>query len=420
MPSVKVVLFKKDRPLSNGEFQIMVRVIINKKIAYKTTNASCSAELWDRLYPPAQKEKTENRKKRPLTPSEQKKKLEISSFVSTLDSKAKKALMDCVSVGTPITHERLFELIFPKPKDEWVFKNIENTIKNLRNIKHIGNAEVYENLLRMLKKFRKDKDLLFTDLTVKLINEFDYFLRERDLRDSSISTYMRTLRAVINKAIEEGICPIDSYPFKKYKVQKLKATSRKIAISKSDLIKISNLNLDQNAHLFHTKNYFLLSYFLRGINFVDLAKLKWTDIIDGRISYVRTKTGKAYSIALLEPALEIISYYEKINSDSIYILPILHEKRHKTVQSQMNRVRKIRTRVNLELKEIAKMVGIRDDITTYVSRHSWATIMKYEGVSIEVIQEGMGHSDSATTQIYLKDFEHNVVDEESKKALLKI
>ncbi|HBG70075.1 MAG: hypothetical protein A2W93_10075 [Bacteroidetes bacterium GWF2_43_63] len=414
--SAAKVIFYPSKVLSNGESPILLRITIDRKRVYKATPFSCTKEIWDII---SNRKPKKNDPKKRIPKNDILKVEQIKIFISELETKALKAEVQCRADSIPLTHEHLLNMIFPKTTNEWVFEYLQSRISDLKKTNNLGNADVYNNLFRELKSFRNGKDLKFTDINVRMINDFEQFFREKNLKESSISTHMRTFRALINRAIDEEICPKNSYPFAKYKIQKLKPTARKIAISKADMTRIDSLQFDNNDHLFHTKNYFLFSYYLRGINFIDLANLKWENIIDGRVSYVRAKTGKLYTILLLEPALEIIEYYKRYNSDSKYIFPILDEKIHMTEQSKRNRVGKIRTRVNKELKEIAHMAGVRGDITTYVSRHSWATIMKYERVPVEIIQQGMGHKDSKTTEIYLKDFEDEIMDKASKAALLK-
>ena len=158
------------------------------------------------------------------------------------------------------------------------------------------------------------------------------------------------------------------------------------------------------------KDIFLFSYFGAGINFSDISLLRYSDIVDGRVHYIRKKTGKPISFPLLEDARAIIEKYSKErHSSADYIFPIRDRKVHKTEIQKRNRIHKVIGHVNKQLKVLGEMAGI-EHLTTYVARHSYATVLKRAGVSVELISETLGHSDLSTTQIYLDSFENSQID----------
>ena len=143
---------------------------------------------------------------------------------------------------------------------------------------------------------------------------------------------------------------------------------------------------------------FTFSYLAGGINFVDIAYLKSNNIIDGRLVYIRKKTKKLIKLPLQAKAIELIDKYK--SSDSQNLFPIL-SKYHKTDQQKTNRVHKVITKVNRYLKIVGKDLNISIDITTYLARHSYATVLKRSGVATSIISESLGHSSEKVTQIYL-------------------
>ncbi|MDL2228157.1 tyrosine-type recombinase/integrase [Odoribacter sp. OttesenSCG-928-L07] len=155
-------------------------------------------------------------------------------------------------------------------------------------------------------------------------------------------------------------------------------------------------------------------YFMGGINFVDMAYMTIANIIDERLVYTRKKTGKLIRLPLQTNALAIINKY--LDSKNKYIFPILSEK-HKTEQSQQNRVHKVITKVNKHLKDIGEELELPIKLTTYVARHSFATVLKRSGVSTSIISESLGHSSEKITQIYLDSFENSQIDEAMKNLL---
>ncbi len=153
---------------------------------------------------------------------------------------------------------------------------------------------------------------------------------------------------------------------------------------------------------------FAFTYYCGGINFVDIANLTAENIIDGKLIYKRKKTGKLIRIPLLPQALVLIQKYD--TEDSPYLFPILSDF-HKTDIQKANRIHKVITQVNKRLQEIGNDLGIDLKITTYVARHSQATVMKRAGASTSVIKEIMGHSSERVTQIYLDSFDNEQIND---------
>ena len=160
---------------------------------------------------------------------------------------------------------------------------------------------------------------------------------------------------------------------------------------------------------------FVFSYLCGGINFTDIANLTNANIIDGRLQYIRQKTHKKIKIGIPNEAMKIIEKYAPESKG--YLFPILDRKIHKTPLQKQNRIHKILAKVNKNLKLLAAELGVEGNVTTYVARHSFASVLKKSGVNIALICEALGHSDLATTQIYLDSFDNEQVDEAMKNLL---
>ena len=231
------------------------------------------------------------------------------------------------------------------------------------------------------------------------------------------------LKAVYNKAIEDKIFICRENPFKKFKVGRLWTPTRKRAISKDEVLKIVNLDLSLKGgnispYLEFARDIFLFSYYTAGINFKDIANLKYSNIMDMRLYYKRNKTGKELTFHLLPNAMDIIDKYKKIDAScDDYIFPILDRKIHVTAQQKFNREQKVLGHINTQLEVIRKKIGLNFPLTTYVARHTYATVLKRSGVNIGIISESLGHSDLKTTQIYLDSFENSEIDAAMKNLL---
>ncbi len=304
-----------------------------------------------------------------------------------------------------------------------VFDFYDYVINELTEKNKVGNAAVYEQSKQALKKFTGEKDVKFTDIDIAFLNRWETFLW-KSCSGNGISNYMRTLRALYNRAIDEGYCDREYYPFKNtfnrsgYNIKKLETKTQKRAMTEDEMNKIISYQPPEHSSLFDTKNIFLFSYYTMGMNYIDIANLKWSDIHEGRINYQRIKTKRFYSIKILPPVMEILDYYHDFSGGKGYVFPILSDI-HKTEQQKKTRVKIALKKTNTELKEIGEVVGIENfkSLSTYVARHSWGTILKRKGVSTSLISEGYGHDSEETTQIYLDEFENKTIDEMNTKLL---
>jgi integrase len=193
-------------------------------------------------------------------------------------------------------------------------------------------------------------------------------------------------------------------------VSKLKGKGIKKALRLEDVQKIAQLDLSEYPTLIDTRNYFIFSFYTRGMNFADMATLKWDDISDGRIYYTRSKTKGNFQIKILPPVQEILDYYKGKHNQTDYVFPILLHK-DMTFSHLENRKSKILKRYNKRLKEIAKLCGINKPVSSYVARHSYANSLKQKGISTDIISESMGHQNIAITQAYLKELDNSLIDE---------
>ena len=241
-------------------------------------------------------------------------------------------------------------------------------------------------------------------------------MRSRSNRDSGIAFRMRQIRAVFNKAISRKMISQDLYPFKFYKISRLKLTPNKRALTIDEFKKIRDLDLATYPNLIEAYNYFMFSFYTRGMNFVDMMLLKKENIQNGRIAYTRSKTKGKFNIEIVDKVQNILDYYEAKNLDSPFIFPILLQE-NMTPQQIAYREQKVLSRYNKKLKELASLAGINKNITSYVARHSFATILKQIGTSTDVISELMGHSDVQITMTYLKEFNNEELDYANRKLL---
>lgn len=319
---------------------------------------------------------------------------------------------------------------------------IDSLVEDMMKARKTGNGLVYRDLRNQLAKFIFDvyhtQDLSFDKVTVKFCNEWENTLRASGTTDNTLSNRFRTLRAVLNRAIANGFAKPDTYPFArntaekhKFSIGKFDTSTQKRAITREDIRKVENFvpmgshtgqwagmkNTAEVERLTLAKDVFLFSFYVGGINFVDLAKLRWNNLAtdsDGniRLSYVRQKTGGKFSVKLLPAASVIIEQYRQYTyrtADS-YVFSILDIEQHKTETQINDRLNKVLGQVNKSLKIIAERAGVDTPLTTYVARHSFATVLRRSGIATAVISQAMGHKSEAVTTIYLDSFASETVD----------
>ena len=293
-----------------------------------------------------------------------------------------------------------------KPTNTISFFDFTNRlISEMEEANRFGNAKAYRCALGSLKNFNKKESLRFEEMTYTYLKRFETAHLKKGNSINGLSMYMRTFRAIYNKAIHQGVVSADSYPFRKYKIKSQPTAKRAISIEK--IRRILNLELEPGTPLFNTRNYFLCSYLMNGISFIDMAFLKLDNIIDGRIQYRRQKTARHYDIKVTPQLSSIMDHYLKGKDKTDYIFPIV---KRNDMQDQFKDVQWERKRYNKRLKEIAKLCEIEEHLTSYVSRHSMATNLILNDVPINALSKMLGHSDISTTEIYIKNLPTHIMD----------
>ena len=286
-------------------------------------------------------------------------------------------------------------------RENTFFNFMENVIERLRQLNHIGTAKNYRAALGSFRQFRSNVDISIVSIGHVLMEDYQAYMTSAGLTPNSISFYMRILRAVYNRAVEQELT-IDRNPFRTVFTGTEKTLKR--AISISDIKRIRDLDLSLKPNLEFARDLFLFLFFCRGMSFIDAAFLKKSDIQNGMLTYRRHKTNQVLHIKIIEPIKELVDRYS--SNDSPYLLPVV-------TRSHCDERRQYETalrRVNKSLKTIAGMVKLPIPLTTYVSRHAWATIAKSKNIPVNVISDALGHDSIATTQIYLASIDTSVID----------
>ncbi len=234
-------------------------------------------------------------------------------------------------------------------------------INELFAINKVGNALVYQTASNRLIGFAKERKLKFKEIDYTFLESFQRHLISKGVKQNSVSNYLRTIRAIYNRAIKGKIIDRSFYPFTEVPIKSERTAKR--AILATDLAKIDQLDLKENSREWHARNYFFLSFSLIGVSFTDLAYLKPSNIIKGRIVYRRRKTRKEYSIKITPLAQQIINEYKERNEK--YLLPILPSWVDEDSLNANQKIHQWIKTTNKWMKELAKQCEIPETITTY-------------------------------------------------------
>lgn len=404
MASIKVLL--RNKTLKTGEHPIILQIIHKGKPKIFTLGISTYKKHWNARL-------GEFRNSHPNH-------LQFNRVIDKMKIRARNILSEFAIEEIDFTlddFEHRFRLEARRGNQN-IFDFWEEIVEELKFAGRIGNARVNADSRRALIRFNNGtSNLNFKEVDLKLLQKFEAHLRNRGGTDGGIGVKMRALRAVYNLAIERGIVNAAHYPFRAYKISKLKGKSIKCALTLEEVKLIENLNIQNNySYLLNFRNYFIFSFYTRGMNFADMMQLKWTDVQGEYVRYIRAKTKGRFSIKILPPVQRILDHYSTIRLDTPYIFPILLKEGLSPEQIE-NRKNKVLKQYNKALKELAYLAKVDKTITSYVARHSYATCLKRKGVSTDIISESLGHSDIKVTQTYLKEFEDSVIEEASELLL---
>lgn len=310
-------------------------------------------------------------------------------------------LSELMRTREPFTVDTLVECFERRRCRYSFFSFMGSVIARLRLMGKHRTSETYTAAYNSLNRFANGRDLSFDDITSEMMEMYQAYLNERGLVLNTISFHMRILRAVYNRACDNGLVN-DRRPFRHVYTGVEKTKKR--AISLATLRKVKNIDLTDAPDVDYARDIFILSFYFRGMSFVDMAFLRKSDLHNGYITYRRRKTGQRLTIKWTPEMEQILSKYpENITG---YLLPIITS----PTASPFRQYRLRQYRVNRALKQVGRRVGLEMPLTFYCSRHSWASIAKAKGVPVGVISDGLGHDSELTTQIYLSTLDINAVD----------
>ena len=325
-----------------------------------------------------------------------------------------------------------------KKTSESLFQFMNLLIALLLKNGQLRTMQHYKATLNSYMRFRDGKDILIKEIDAEEMQSYEAYLKNvAKVCSNTSSFYLRILRATYNKAIEKGLVPAPQQnPFKN--VYTGIAKTKKRAIPTASVSQIKHWDATHDTYKLTPKqelarDTFMMCFYLRGISFIDLAHLRKSDLKDGYVSYIRSKTGQRLSIRWEKDMQNIVDKYQHLTRNSPYLFPFLaNDKNDKPIgiidkpydkndnQESLRLYHNAESRITYHLKKLGAKMGIQGKLTLYVARHSWATVARDNDVSVSVISQALGHNSEATTQIYLRSIQTSEVDDANAKILTAI
>ena len=395
---IKVVL-RTGKINKQGQSPLMLRFTHDRTTKFVALGLSVEPHYWD--------------KDAELVLPNCSERITLQSQIDSTLSVYRKRIQRLEALDIPVNFDTLFETNKNRHAGITIENGFKAEIERLESLGKINSAIKHKYTLQVLNGY-KPITMALEAIDIDYLKGLELYLRQRGNKDNSIATRFAIFKAIYNKAVKEGKVTVKQNPFSLFQVGSLWAKTRKRAIDKDDIQRLIDLKIADSHKTEYqrlAKDLFLFSYFTAGMNFGDIARLRYKDIVKGRVNYSRHKTQKLLSFQLVPNALRIIEKYSKdSHAQEDYIFPILNCREHTTPQQVFNRLHKVLRKVNRELKTLGEQIGLAMPLTTYVARHTYATVLKRSGVSVALISESLGHSDLSTTQIYLDSFENSQID----------
>ena len=268
---------------------------------------------------------------------------------------------------------------------------------------------IYHNMLRLLRESAGKEEIGFEEVTPAFLGNYEFLLLGRGLSWNTVSTYMRVLRAVYNRAVDRRLAPHVPHLFKAVYTGTQADIKRALKAEEMGQLLDTKCTRKQSELLQKTHHLFVLMFLLRGLPFVDLAYIQKKDLNGNILTYHRRKTGRQITITVTKDAMNIIREYMDTTTESPYLFPILSaEGGEDTIYREYQQALRI---FNYQLTKLGELLGLTTELTSYTARHTWATLAYYLEVHPGIIREAMGHSSIKVTETYLKPFNIKKLDE---------
>lgn len=281
---------------------------------------------------------------------------------------------------------------------------ITELIIQLKREQRDGTAHVYQSTLNRINLFTGGNLMTFGQLTSQWLARFEKFLLADQLTWNTISTYMRMLRSIYNQAVDRGIATYTPHLFSKVHTGVDSPVKRAVSPETMRRIMLDECSLSPKQAF--SRDMFILLFLLRGMPFVDLAFLRKCDLQGNTITYHRHKTGRRLTVVVGSEAMKIIHKYMYHDQSSPYLLPIIK----RPGEGEYRQYTCMLRNVNYQLSRLVPKMKLKEALSTYVARHTWATTALRQNYNSSLICDAMGHSSVKVTETYFRRFKEEEVN----------
>ena len=398
MATLKTVLHTKLDKKGNKLHRLALRLTVNRKRSYYHLGQKLEPKYWDER---SEKVKISHPKHKQLNRLIRKKYDEVEDIIFDLEASKQnysaKLVVDSIRKNT--RRLSFFELADEHIEDLFTANKHNRAISDRSKVKRI-------------REFVKNRNLSFEEIDEHLLKKLKiYLLNTVGISERSVMNVFVMIRMLYNIAISKKIVDQKFYPFGKHKIKIKYPQTIKIGLNEMEILKIENLELEENTGIWHTRNTFLFSFYLAGIRISDVLRMQWKDIVGDRLYYKMNKNNKADSLKLPKPVYEILHHYKNMKvSNADYIFPDLKDVPSNDTQAIYTRIKSSIKRHNAYLAEIAQLAEIDKKITNHIARHSFGNIAG-DKVSPQMLQKLYRHTHLSTTIGYQGNFIHKNADE---------
>ncbi len=391
------VIIDTSHPKREGKYPVRIRVTYLRQRKYYPTWKDLTADQWDAL------PTTKNRELSAVRKDIENSYNIIRSAVEELASNGDFSL-DALNARLKLAPSLSINAMFAARLDE------------LKSRGRVGNMTVYYATLKGIERFA-GTHVRLSSVTPNWLTRYADFLDNEGKKQTTIAIHLRTLRAIINEARRAGLIKESQYPFGRGRYEIQSGAGRKMALTVEQIGQIANYD-DGSEATARYRDYWLFLYLCNGINVADFVKLRYRDIVNGEICFVRQKTERTTRVrkeirAIITDRMQkIIDRWGTVPRPDAFIFGILDGSEDPL--RQMHKTQYLTRAINKRMTDVGERLGI-GHISTYTARHSFATVLKRSGVNIAYISESLGHSDLKTTENYLASFER---EERQKNAEL--
>lgn len=325
---------------------------------------------------------------------------EVSRYLRRVYKRFEAQIRRLDSRGSEYSVNDVARIVLPEADGKFMLlPYIDTQIEWKKSKKKNGIAAAYQSTRSSLARYTGNKEIKLSQVNSSFVNRYKDYLYESGVTENTIVYYIRNFRALYNLAVKDGFVPCCDYPFRKICTRPCKTVKR--ALDRDQMLKLACLSLRSGSELKRSLDFFLFGFYAQGMAFVDIAYLKWKNISGNLIIYRRHKSKQLVQIVITPQIKSIIDTHgnDACGTDE-YVFPII-----KSGLDEYNQYRVALGRINRHLKTISVKQNIYPPLTTYMARHTWATLAREYGAPVSEISAGLGHTKEEMTLVYLKELD---------------